>query len=122
MPHPFVHVEIGTRAIDRSRRFYETAFGWNIRYQARAEAEAPYGLIDTGQAPGGGIFQAGAEQPLDVTVYIGSDDLQETLSKIEAGGVRELLRPAEVRGEGWFALFAAPDGNTLGLWKSTNPA
>lgn len=53
--------------------------------------------------------------------YIGSDDLQETLSKIEAAGGRTLMPPTEVPGEGWFALFADPDGNTLGLWKSTNP-
>lgn len=121
MPHPFVHIEIGTRDIDRARRFYEAAFGWTVRYQAMEGTEAPYGLVDTGQAPSGGIFQAGAEQPLGVTIYIGSDDLQESLSKIEAAGGRTLMPPTEVTGEGWFALFADPDGNTLGLWKGANP-
>jgi predicted enzyme related to lactoylglutathione lyase len=120
MGHHFVHIEINGRDIDRSRRFYETAFGWKIDYTQTSDPEVPYGLVNTGERPGGGIGQAGPDQPLGVLVYIGSDNLAETLSKIEAAGGRTITPPTEVPSQGWFALFADPDGNTLGLWKDTS--
>jgi predicted enzyme related to lactoylglutathione lyase len=121
MGHSFVHVEVNTRDIERSRRFYETVFGWDIQHWNSPDSDVRYAMFETERGPGGGgIAQVGSDGPIGVTVYLNSDNLQESLSKIEAAGGRTVMPPAEVPGEGSFALFADPDGNTLGLWKSKN--
>jgi len=118
MGNAFAHIEINTRDLDRARRFYESVFDWKIHYEPVAGEEVPYGLIDTGTPPGGGLFQVPLERPLGVTVYVGVSNIEESLSKIEAAGGRTMMARMEVPGEGWFAIFSDLDGNVLGLWEN----
>ncbi len=115
MGNPFVHVEIGTRDMEKARGFYERAFDWRVEI---APSEGPpYGLIDTGAPPKGGLFAPPPDVPVGVTVYIGVDSIEEALSRIEAAGGKTVMPKQEVPGEGWFALFSDLDGNVLGLWE-----
>src|SRR3989304_5515610 len=57
MPNPFVHIEIRTRDMAKSKAFYQKVFDWQGR------EEQGYGLIDAGSPPGGGFFQAAPEGP-----------------------------------------------------------
>ncbi len=117
MGSPFVHIEISAHDLDRARRFYETVFDWKIDLQPMPNEEMPYGIINTGKEPGGGLYQVSSDRPVDVTVYLGSGNLEESLRRIEAAGGRTMMPPTEVAGEGWFAIFADPEGNALGLWR-----
>jgi len=115
MGNPFVHVEIGTRDMEKARGFYERAFDWRVEI---APSEGPpYGLIDTGAPPKGGLFALPPDVPVGVTVYIGVDSIEEALSRIEAAGGKTVMPKQEVPSEGWFALFSDLDGNVLGLWE-----
>jgi hypothetical protein len=58
-------------------------------------------------------------KPGDVTVYLDSDDIEADLEKIEANGGKKILGKTEIPKVGWFAYFADPTGNRLGLFTRT---
>ncbi len=46
------------------------------------------------------------------------DDLDAYLARAEELGGRRLVPPTQLPGDfGWFAVFADPDGNPVGLWR-----
>ncbi len=117
MGNPFVHIEISTRDLQKARSFYEKAFDWKINLTPMGDGQF-YGLIETGALPGGGLFQAAPEMPLGVIVYIGVDNIEKALARVEAAGGKTIMPRREVPGEGWFALFSDPDGTVLAVWES----
>lgn len=117
MGNPFAHVEIGSRDMEKARGFYEQVFDWKINATPMGEGQV-YGVIDTGIAPGGGLFEPAPEVPVGVTVYIQVNNIEEALGKVEGAGGKTLMPKQEVLGEGWFALFSDLDSNVLGLWES----
>ncbi len=117
MGNQFAHVEIGARDLEKARGFYEKVFDWKIEVTLMGEGE-PYGLIDTGTPPGGGLFVPPPGVPTGITIYIDVDNIEETLGKIEATGGKTMMPRQQVPGVGWFAIFSDLDGNVLGLWQS----
>jgi len=111
VPNPFVHIEIRTRDMAKSKAFYQKVFDWQVR------EEQGYGLIDAGSPPGGGFFQAAPEVPLGVAVYVGVDSVDTAEQKVEAAGGRVVVRKTEVPGMGWFATFLDPEGNEMSVWQ-----
>ena len=52
-----------------------------------------------------------------VSVYMRVDDLQASLDRAETLGGKALVPPTDLPdGYGRFAMFADPDGNSIGLW------
>ncbi|GAA4677597.1 VOC family protein [Pseudonocardia yuanmonensis] len=121
MGAPVVHFEIGAANGDRSRRFYADLFGWTVTPFPGGE---DYGVVDTGSGTGigGGIMQAPEGMQPWVTVYVGVDDLEKSLSRAEELGARRVMGPAPVGDMGEIAMFADPDGNILGLFAATREA
>lgn len=112
--HPIVHVEFSANDPNESGKFYEALFGWKIQFQP----EMDYVLYETGSGPGGGfakvdnqMYKAG-----DTLVYVNSDDIDASLTKVEALGGKTLVPKSEIPGIGWFAIFSDPTGNRLGLF------
>lgn len=56
--------------------------------------------------------------PGDILIYIQTEDIETSLSEIEAAGGKTLLLKSEIPGIGWYALFADLTGNRVGLYKS----
>jgi predicted enzyme related to lactoylglutathione lyase len=56
-----------------------------------------------------------------VVIYIDTDDIDEMLGRIEAAGGKTLLPKTEIPGMGWFAFFADPTGNRIGLYTTMTP-
>jgi len=111
MSHPVVHFEIVSKNAGPVQAFYQNLFGWKI------DSDNPmnYGMVDTGgQGINGGIGQG--EQQL--TFYIQADDLQAVLDKANKLGGKTVMPVTEIPGAVTMALFADPDGNTVGLVKS----
>ena len=50
-----------------------------------------------------------------MTFYIGADDPQDALAKVEAAGGRVIMPLTEVAPETTIALFADPEGHVVGL-------
>jgi len=53
-----------------------------------------------------------------VIAYVGTDDVDATLAKLTKLGGKTLAPKAEIPGVGWFAIFADPSGNKVGLLQS----
>jgi predicted enzyme related to lactoylglutathione lyase len=79
--------------------------------------ETGYSLVDTGAAGEAIGATQGHDDPGGVTVYMRVEDLQAALDRAEALGGKPLVPPTDLPdGYGRFAMFADPDGHTVGLW------
>ncbi len=117
---PIVHIEIPAQDLAKTSAFYKEIFGWEIK----ADPGMNYVLFQSppmqGVEPGiaGGLPRIDGEvyKPGDVIVYIGSDDIEADLKRIEALGGKRLLPKTEIPNTGWYAFFADPSGNRLALF------
>jgi len=121
MGAPVVHWEINAKDGKRAQEFYASLFEWKV------DANNPmnYGLITTGGKGGinGGISQQDPNNPgPTVTFYVGVDDVQAYLSRVESMGGKVVMPMTEVPGMVTFALFSDLEGNVVGLVKNQRPA
>jgi len=114
--HSVVHVEIPSTDPKVNAKFYGDAFGWKLDHdeqfdywQFKPETGATGGFPGTDGPSGGKIGE--------VIVYIGTDDIEASLAKIESLGGKTVAPKMEIPGTGWFAFFEDPSGNKLALYK-----
>jgi predicted enzyme related to lactoylglutathione lyase len=113
MPNPVTWFEVLGKDADGLARFYGDLFEW----QMEDVPEQPYKLVTTdGDRPSAGIGADPSGGPGHVTFYVEVDDLQAMLDKAETLGGRTLMPPNDVMGTA-IALFADPEGHTIGLVK-----
>ena len=115
MGAPVTWFEISTGDAKAVREFYAGLFGWKLEVLE----EVNYALVDTVAegAIGGGIGEA--QGPSQVIFYIEVDDPQAYLDRIAQAGGKTVVPVTEVPGMVTFAQFADPQGNVVGLFKST---
>lgn len=113
MGAPVVHFEIGCKDKAATADFYTSIFGWTT------QEFGPATMINTAADSGiHGHFNALGHEPHHYTIfYIQVDDVDAYLKKVGSRGGKTLVPQTEVPGAGWFAWFADPAGNTVGLWK-----
>lgn len=114
------HIEIPANGRPELARFYAETFGWET--QAMDNTGADYTVWKSGNMRGGFPDIDDSNKPGDVIVYLTSDDIETDLKKIEANGGQTLRGKTEIPGVGWYAYFADPTGNRLGLYNRTNKA
>jgi predicted enzyme related to lactoylglutathione lyase len=96
-------------------RFYSRVFGWDV------EEEEGFGIrVRDTSGHQAGMFRGDLEPasggPL---LYIGVDDMDETLAAVEAeGGTAVSPRTLIDESIGWWASFRDPAGNLLGIWQA----
>lgn len=112
--HPILHIEIPATNPDAAGKFYSDVFGWKI------ETNLAHNYV-TFQSEGG--FRGGFAGPSEPTykpdrllVYLATDDIDATLAIIEAHGGKTVLPKTEIPQVGWWAVFADPAGNHIGLF------
>ncbi|MCP4420492.1 MAG: VOC family protein [Chloroflexi bacterium] len=112
--HPIVHFELSSKDRRESGDFYNSVFGWEIQHMD----EMNYTMFSTVKdGMDGGLNPVSEQNPAGtVSVYIGTDDIEATLAKIEAGGGKTLMPKTEIPQNGWFAFFQDPSGNNVGLF------
>lgn len=112
--HPIVHIEISANDPNAAGRFYAELFGWKIQ---RDEA-MDYVMFDAEPGPGGGLLKVDDEmcKPGDIFLYVATDDIEASLAKAESLGGKTLVPKSEIPNTGWFAIFADPTGNRIGLF------
>ena len=116
MAEPICHWEINVKNMDAAVDFYKGVFGWDIRKDEKMN----YGIINTGEEPGGGIFQVEGEMKPYVTVYVKVDDINGKLDEAEKLGAHIIQRKKAISEEhGFYGMFADADGNVIGLWSKT---
>jgi hypothetical protein len=108
------HFEIPSKDYERSKKFYEALFGWEIDIQP----EMNYALIRIKDGINGGFTnQAKPELEFGISLYFEVDDINATLSRaVELGGGEITPKTAIGQDMGYYAIFKDLDGNLIGLW------
>lgn len=111
--HPIAHIEFSAMNLEESARFYHDLFGWEFQHIP----EMHYATFTTAEgSPGGGLSEVSPDSPAgSVSVYIQTDDINETLRKAESMGAHTTVPRTEIPGVGWFAYFKDLTGNSIGL-------
>lgn len=116
--YEIVHIEFAAKNIEESASFYRDLFGWKIEHYP----EMQYATFDPGIPPGGGFNPIGEETPPgSVMVYIGSEDIDADLARIEARGGKIIAMKREIPGTGWFGIFEDPGGTQVALFTPLMP-
>ena len=120
-----VHMEIVTNNLEASDKFYGEAFGWNIQ----VDPTSNYHMFQLGPEQSGAFITPQADSPEhpgykmgEVLLYIGSEDIDADLAKIESLGGKVLNPKFEIPGTGWMAVFQDPGGSRLALFTFMPPA
>lgn len=121
--HPIVHIEFSAKDPQAASTFYAEAFGW----QVQTDPHYNYHMFQAEGGPGGGFVQADTPadggtmryKPGEVLVYIGSDDIDADLRKVQALGGEVVVTKTEIPQVGWFGVFRDPTGNKVALFTGT---
>jgi predicted enzyme related to lactoylglutathione lyase len=101
---------------EKLRSFYGDVFGWKFDIPQGPEG-MDYGMVDPSEAGIGGGVGTAPGGPGHATFYVGVDDPQAMLDKIEAAGGKTVVPVTEMEMV-TFAMFTDPEGHLVGLYKS----
>ncbi len=116
MANPFVHVELNTTDLDKSKSFYGQLFDWKLEDMPMGPGS--YTVIGVGQGTGGGMMKhpvPGA--PSAWLAYVLVDDIHVSTKKAASLGANIMRDVMEVPGMGWLSILIDPTGAALGLWQ-----
>ncbi len=113
-PFPIAHLELSAKDPAAASRFYADLFGWKIEHNEKFN----YFIFEGEGGPRGGFETVnGTEHRAgDVVVYFGTDDIDATLKRVEELGGKVIVGKTEIPGVAYWAQFADPTGNRLGLY------
>jgi len=115
MANPFVHIELQTHDLYKSKKFYAAMFNWKLE-------EIPgmdYTMINVGEGTGGGMMKKPVPDiPDNWLPYILVDDAAASTKKAQTLGATICKDVTEIPGMGWFSVITDPTGATFGLWQS----
>jgi uncharacterized protein len=121
-----VHFEIPADDVDRAKEFYGSIFEWELKdypdMQYTIVMTVPVDEKQTPTQPGainGGMMKRSNTTPSSPVLTIEVQSIDEALKKIEAGGGDTITPRTPIPGMGAFAYFKDTEGNTLGLWETT---
>jgi uncharacterized protein len=115
MANPFVHIELQTQDLDKSKKFYAGLFDWKLEQIPGMD----YTMINVGEGTGGGMMKKSApDMPDNWLPYILVDDVDASTKKAQALGATICKDVTEIPDMGWFSVITDPTGATFGLWQS----
>lgn len=114
MANPFVHVELQTQDIEKSRKFYSSMFDWQLEEIAGMD----YTMINVGEGTGGGMMKKPMpDMPDNWLPYILVDDVAASTEKARSLGANVARDVTEIPDMGWFSVILDPTGAPFGLWQ-----
>jgi predicted enzyme related to lactoylglutathione lyase len=117
MGNPFVHIELTTTDINKSKSFYKSLFDWKLE-DIDMQGGQTYTMIKVGEGTGGGMFQmAGA--PAMWLPYVLVDDVKKTTEKAKSLGAKVVRDVTEIPNMGWFSILSDPSGAMIALWQAS---
>lgn len=117
MGNPFVHVELATTDLARSKSFYQSLFDWTLKDEDMGGG-MHYTMIQVGEGVGGGMMahpMPGA--PSAWLPYVLVHDIAATVAKARSLGATIMRDVTEVPGAGSLAIVVDPTGAHLGFWQ-----
>lgn len=122
MRHPVVHFEILGPDGPALVTFYRELFGWDLRQVPMAGYDTYAYLPQPDQGIGGGVGKLDPSHSAGerlVTVYIEVADPEAVLEQAVQAGAQATLPATHIDGVGTIARFRDPQGNVIGLVRST---
>lgn len=114
MPNPFVHVELMSKDIEKSKQFYSALFDWELEPIPNMD----YTLIKVGEGVGGGMMpKPHPDMPDHWLAYVAVDDVKASTEKAKSLGATVYKDVTEIPGMGWFSVIADPTGAAIALWQ-----
>lgn len=138
--NPVVHFEMGYNDRDRMKKFYESAFGWNMQqlgaemgnYVVAHTADTDEkGMVKTPGTINGGFYQK-TDNPAShaPSVVIAVPDIKNAISAVESSGGTILgamneageqsMEPMMIPGVGLWISFQDTEGNRVSLLQPNN--
>jgi len=118
MANPFVHLELSSTDVGKSKTFYTKLFDWKLE-DADMGGGMVYTMIKAGEGPGGGMMnQLIPGAPSAWLAYTQVDDVKAATQKAQSLGANVMKDVTEVPGMGWFSIITDPTGAALGLWQN----
>ena len=117
MPNPFVHLELNSTDVDKSKTFYTSLFDWKL--EDMPMPGMTYTTLSTGSTPGGGMMkQMIPGAPSSWLAYVQVDDIAASTAKAKSLGAKVMRDVTEVADMGWLSILVDPTGAMLGLWQT----
>lgn len=135
------HFEIHAEDLNRAMKFYTDVFGWSFqKWENKAAGVTEYYMINTGTKdskgsddkvqPGinGGMLKRMGPPPVDgqaVNAFVMTMDvpnIDQTISKIEAGGGKVALPKFAMPDMAWIAYYKDTEGNIFGIFQEDKQA
>ena len=115
MANPFVHIELQTQDVEKSKKFYADMFDWKLE----DFPDMGYTMINVGEGTGGGMMKKpGPGIPDNWLPYILVSDVAASTKKAQALGATIVKEVTEVPDMGWFSVILDPTGALFGLWQA----
>jgi hypothetical protein len=117
MPNPFVHLELNSTDVDKSKAFYGKLFDWTLEDVPMGDLD--YTVIKVGKGTGGGMMkQLIPGAPSSWLPYVDVGDIKASTAKAKSLGAKVMKDVTEVMDMGWLSIIVDPTGAMLGLWQS----
>ena len=114
MANPFVHIELQTQDVDKSKKFYASMFDWKLEEMPGMD----YTMINVGEGAGGGMMKKPVPGiPDNWLPYILVADAAVSTKKARALGATIAKDVTEIPGFGWFSVILDPTGAAFALWQ-----
>ncbi len=102
---------------EKANAFYQNVFGWNMIEQNMGPEVGMYTMFGKGEAFHAGAMQIGADMPIppNWTVYLVTNDINDTIEKIKAKGGAIHTEVMDIPEVGHIAMVADCCGASFGL-------
>lgn len=118
IPGRFVHFDLMTTDLERSKAFFTELFGWQVNTYDIPGAGA-YPMFKNGVREFGGIvpLDSSSGQSSHWMIYIGAPDVDAVCERAAARGATLLLPPTDISGGyGRYAVLADPQGAVFAVY------
>ncbi len=117
MANPFVHVELNSTDVSKSKTFYGQLFDWKL--EDIPMPGGAYTMVGVGEGTGGGIMKHPVPgMPSAWLAYVLVDDIKASTAKAKSLGATVMKDVTEVMDMGWLSIILDPTGAVLGLWQA----
>ncbi len=116
MNNRVTHFEIPCDDPQKTMRFFEKVFNWSFDQFG----DQDYWFAKTGDdnTPGiNGAIMKKRDPNQPITNSIQVENIDHTMTEIEAAGGKIVVPKMPVPGMGWLSFFKDPDGNIHGVWQ-----